>query len=121
MPLWIHSRDAHPLNGRSVPFVDRTDAATGHLDDQALSWRHHGKPDWFQLAPRCQRQPSGCGWLTTVTGTWLQNVDFRRALSLGIDRAQINDAFMLGPGVVGTPIPAAIIPESPGEEWRLIK
>ena len=50
---------------------------------------------------------------------WFQNVDFRRALSMGIDRQQINDAFMLVLGVVGTPIPAAIIPESPGEDWRL--
>jgi peptide/nickel transport system substrate-binding protein len=50
---------------------------------------------------------------------WFQNVDFRRALSLGIDRSQINEAFLLGLGVVGSPIPAAIIPESPGEEWRL--
>ena len=50
---------------------------------------------------------------------WFQNVDFRRALSLGIDRPQLNEAFWLGLGVLGSPIPAAIIPESPGEEWRL--
>ena len=31
-------------------------------------------------------------------GKWLTNVDFRRALSLGIDRDQINEAFFLGLG-----------------------
>ena len=50
---------------------------------------------------------------------WFQNVEFRRALSMGIDRAQLNDAFLLGLGVPSTPIPADIIPESPGPEWRL--
>jgi len=50
---------------------------------------------------------------------WFQTADFRRALSLGIDRGQLNDAFWLGLGVVGSIMPAAIIPESPGEEYRL--
>ena len=27
---------------------------------------------------------------------WLTNVDFRRAVSMGIDRDQINEAFFLG-------------------------
>jgi peptide/nickel transport system substrate-binding protein len=49
---------------------------------------------------------------------WFANLDFRRALALGIDREQINEAFFLGLGVTGTPIPADIIPESPGKEWR---
>ena len=50
---------------------------------------------------------------------WFQNADFRRALALGIDRGQLNEAFWLGLGVVGTPIPADILPESPGPEYRL--
>ena len=50
---------------------------------------------------------------------WLQSVDFRRALSLGIDRSQLNEAFWLGLGVPGSTVPAAIIPESPGDEYRL--
>jgi peptide/nickel transport system substrate-binding protein len=50
---------------------------------------------------------------------WLGNVDFRRALSLAIDREQLNQAFFLGLGVPSTPIPADIIPQSPGKEWRL--
>ncbi len=50
---------------------------------------------------------------------WFQMADFRRALALGIDRGQLNDAFWLGLGVISTPMPAAIIPESPGEDYRL--
>jgi peptide/nickel transport system substrate-binding protein len=49
---------------------------------------------------------------------WFANLEFRRALALGIDRGQINEAFFLGLGVTGTPIPADIIPESPGKDWR---
>ena len=49
---------------------------------------------------------------------WFANRDFRRALSLGIDREQLNQAFFLGLGVNGSPIPADIIPQSPGKEWR---
>jgi peptide/nickel transport system substrate-binding protein len=49
---------------------------------------------------------------------WFANLDFRRALALGIDRDQINEAFFLGLGVTGTPIPADNIPESPGKDWR---
>ena len=50
---------------------------------------------------------------------WFQKIEFRRALSLGIDRSQLNDAFWLGLGVISTPIPADIIPESPGKDYRL--
>jgi peptide/nickel transport system substrate-binding protein len=49
---------------------------------------------------------------------WFANLEFRRALALGIDREQINQAFFLGLGATGTPIPADIIPQSPGKEWR---
>ena len=51
-------------------------------------------------------------------GDLLANVQFRRALSLGIDREQLNEAFWLGLGTPGSVIPDQIIPESPGEEWR---
>ena len=44
---------------------------------------------------------------------WFANLEFRRALALGIDREQINEAFFLGLGVTGTPIPADIIPAKP--------
>lgn len=49
---------------------------------------------------------------------WIGNVDFRRALSLAIDREQLNQAFWLGLGTPGSVIPAGNMPESPGEEWR---
>ena len=49
---------------------------------------------------------------------WFQNLDFRRALSIAIDRTQLNEAFWLGLGTPSTPIPADIIPESPGPEYR---
>jgi len=49
---------------------------------------------------------------------WIGNTDFRRALSLAIDRDQINEAFGLGLGVPGSAAPAEIMPESPGPEWR---
>ena len=49
---------------------------------------------------------------------WFQNVDFRRALSIGIDRGQLNQAFWLGLGTPGSAVPAAIVPESPGEDYR---
>jgi peptide/nickel transport system substrate-binding protein len=49
---------------------------------------------------------------------WFANLEFRRALALGIDREQVNEAFFLGLGVTGTPIPADNIPESPGKDYR---
>lgn len=49
---------------------------------------------------------------------WLHNVDFRRALSLGIERDQLNEAFWLGLGVPGSIIPAEGTPYHPGEEYR---
>ena len=49
---------------------------------------------------------------------WFANREFRRALALGIDREQINQAFYLGLAVNGTSIPADILPQSPGKEWR---
>ena len=49
---------------------------------------------------------------------WLQNRDFRRALSLGLDRDQLNETFWLGVGVPGSIIPADSSPYSPGGECR---
>jgi peptide/nickel transport system substrate-binding protein len=49
---------------------------------------------------------------------WLQTADFRRALSLGIDRDQLNQTFWLGLGIPGSAAPAEIMPESPGPGWR---
>ena len=49
---------------------------------------------------------------------WLSNKDFRRALSMGIDRDQLNEAFFLGTGTPGSVAPAADAPDSPGPEWN---
>jgi peptide/nickel transport system substrate-binding protein len=49
---------------------------------------------------------------------WLQNRDFRRALSMGIDRDQLNETFWLGIGVPGSIAPSETVPYSPGPEWR---
>ncbi len=49
---------------------------------------------------------------------WLTNADFRRALSMGIDRNQINETFFLGVGTPGSAVPGESSPYFPGAEWR---
>ena len=49
---------------------------------------------------------------------WLQNADFRRALSLAIDRDQLNETFWLGVATPGSPAPGEDLPYFPGEGWR---
>ncbi|MFI5342496.1 MAG: ABC transporter substrate-binding protein, partial [Candidatus Methylomirabilales bacterium] len=49
---------------------------------------------------------------------WLLTRDFRRALSLGIERDQLNETFWLGVGTPGSVAPAESMPYSPGPEWR---
>ncbi len=49
---------------------------------------------------------------------WLQTTDFRRALSLGIDRDQLNETFWLGVGTPGNAAPSPDVAQSPGAEWR---
>ena len=51
-------------------------------------------------------------------GKWLSTADFRRALSLGIDRDQLNEAFWLGLGTPGSGIPDKDNPYYPGDEYR---
>jgi len=48
---------------------------------------------------------------------WIANADFRRALSIAIDRDQLNQAFWLGLFTPGSGVPSALMPESPGQEW----
>ncbi|MEI7713733.1 MAG: ABC transporter substrate-binding protein [Rhodospirillales bacterium] len=48
---------------------------------------------------------------------WIAHADFRRALSIAIDREQLNQAFWLGLGTPGSGVPSEIMPESPGKEW----
>jgi peptide/nickel transport system substrate-binding protein len=49
---------------------------------------------------------------------WLHTNDFRRALSMGIDRDQLNETFWLGVGTPGSVAPSETVPYSPGPEWR---
>jgi peptide/nickel transport system substrate-binding protein len=51
-------------------------------------------------------------------GKWFRTADFRRALSLGIDRDQINETFFLGIGTPGSGAPAETNKYSPGPEYR---
>jgi peptide/nickel transport system substrate-binding protein len=47
------------------------------------------------------------------------NRDFRRGISLAIQRDQLNEALWLGLGTEGSCIPASHLPQNPGEEeWR---
>ena len=49
---------------------------------------------------------------------WLKTKDFRHALSLGIDREQINEALWLGVGTPGSTAPSPDTIYSPGAEWN---
>lgn len=49
---------------------------------------------------------------------WLKNRDFRRAMSMGMDRDQINEAFWLGIGTAGSAAPADDVAINPGKEYR---
>ena len=49
---------------------------------------------------------------------WLRNRDFRIALSHGIDREQLNEAFWLGLGTPGSQVLAESSPYNPGPEYR---
>jgi peptide/nickel transport system substrate-binding protein len=49
---------------------------------------------------------------------FLKDKDFRIALSLGMERDQLNEAFWLGQGSPGSISPDPTIATSPGPEWR---
>src|SRR5262245_52336471 len=51
---------------------------------------------------------------------WFNNADFRRALSLGIDRDQINETFWLGTGTPSSVVPADHNKYNPGPEYRTL-
>jgi peptide/nickel transport system substrate-binding protein len=50
--------------------------------------------------------------------TWMNTADFRRALSLSIDRDQINETFWLGTGTPSSVVPADHNKYNPGPEYR---
>ena len=49
---------------------------------------------------------------------WMNTVDFRRALALGIDRDQINETFWLGTGTPSSVVPVDSNKYNPGPEYR---
>ena len=49
---------------------------------------------------------------------WLHTREFRRALSMGIDRDQLNETFWVGVGTPGSVAPSETVPYSPGSDWR---
>jgi peptide/nickel transport system substrate-binding protein len=49
---------------------------------------------------------------------WFNTADFRRALSLGIDRDQINETFWLGTGTPSSVVPADGNKYNPGPQYR---
>jgi peptide/nickel transport system substrate-binding protein len=49
---------------------------------------------------------------------WLKSREFRRALALGLNRDQMNEAFFLGLGVPGSTAPAETVALSPGKAYR---
>jgi peptide/nickel transport system substrate-binding protein len=51
-------------------------------------------------------------------GELIRTVEFRRALSLGVDRGQINEAFFLGTSTPTATMPAEGSIYDPGPEWR---
>lgn len=53
-------------------------------------------------------------------GKWLKTTDFRRALSLGIDRDAINEVIFLGIGTPGSAVVAESSPFNPGSEYRTL-
>jgi peptide/nickel transport system substrate-binding protein len=53
-----------------------------------------------------------------VLGELYRNVDFRRALSMAIDRTAVNETFFLGTGIPGSTAPAPENKYYPGDEWR---
>ena len=72
---------------------------------------------------------SGSASLIYVNRTWrgdpeiealLNAADFRRAVSLGIDREQYNEAWMLGLALPGSPVVADHHPMNPGPEYRTL-
>ncbi|MBI4641355.1 MAG: ABC transporter substrate-binding protein [Candidatus Tectomicrobia bacterium] len=51
---------------------------------------------------------------------WFNNADFRRALSMGINRDQINETFWLGTGTPSSVVPADTNKYNPGSEYRTL-
>ena len=109
-------------------------AAAGEFDYQWRRLEVHNLPVLAQFAeegdysiyvdPASQGMSMGVAFRQTFVGDdeqakWNKVTDFRRAICLGIDRAQFNEAFFFGLGIEGSPMPREGSLENPGEaEWR---
>jgi peptide/nickel transport system substrate-binding protein len=102
------------------------DEQTRHLDLQKLPvfLENREKGNYtVRLDPQAESAQTSLQFNLSYTADpeiakWMSNKDFRRALSMGIDRDQINEAFFLGTGTPGSVAPADDAPDSPGPEWR---
>lgn len=86
-------------------------AATGNYRVY-LDPAQHGADAGLQINQSYEADPE--------IGKWLRNVDFRRALSLGIDRDAINEVIFLGIGTPGSAVVAESSPFNPGPEYRTL-
>ena len=80
---------------------------TVHLDPA-----QHGADGAFQFNQSYQADEE--------IGKWLRTVDFRRALSLAVDRDKINEILFLGIGTPGSAVVAETSPFNPGPEYRTL-
>ena len=78
----------------------------------SLDPAQHGADGVFQWNQSYEADPE--------VGEWIRNVDFRRALSLAVDRDAINEIIFLGIGTPGSAVVAESSPFSPGPEYRTL-
>lgn len=101
---------ARHLQIANIPvFLENQEAKnyTLHLDPA-----QHGADGAFMFNQSYEADPE--------IGKWIKNVDFRRALSLAVDRDAINEIIFLGIGTPGSAVVAESSVFSPGPEYRTL-
>jgi peptide/nickel transport system substrate-binding protein len=99
---------ARHLSLANLPvFLENQEAGNYTL---SLDPAQHGADGAFMFNQSYQADP--------VIGDLIRNVDFRRALSLGVDRESINEIIFLGIGKPGSAVVAETSPFNPGAEYR---
>jgi peptide/nickel transport system substrate-binding protein len=100
-------QERHTALDKTPVFLDNQDKGNYKLHlDPALN----GSDATLQINQSFDADPE--------TAKLLKNRDFRHALSMAIDREQLNETFWLGVGTVGNVSPSEESPYSPGKEWR---
>ncbi len=74
--------------------------------------------DTAQMGSDCALMVNTAYEMDPEVGKWLKTREFRRALSMGIDRDQLNEVFWLGLGSPGSCAPADDVATNPGKEYR---